>query len=439
MLDLATRPPPEQAKATEAPPVPQRNNPHDDENWLFAAGLLGALAGAATRNHASNALAAFSGALQGYQEGSKQKFDQNMQIWEAENKKAIEANTAEQHRIDNILKNNKMSIEQMSVALQVVGQEFEDKGLITAARTKNELTIAQYRDQNARAMEQYQGTFDRLSEQRERADRRDQQFKEERWKAAADAYVASPAGKARIQSIVEGKQDPPPANPRTGELGYQDRAIKDALSQAGFDFRESDRDKAVKKIEATAPAMVNRAGESAYARTAGVAGANIELALRSAGPVITMAGIAAQGVPATGFPRINSGIQLAAEELGDPAIADFKRANTELINLMARAMNPRSNQITNAARTQAEDLIHTWDSPESYTRGLRQFKQFIEREFEVVGQQRRNEPIAPIEVPSGERKLQPTPRQFLPKGAGTVPGTDVEPRPGMRSIFGDAP
>src|SRR5215813_6421772 len=77
------------AKIKEPPPVPRGTNQHDDETWLFAAGMTGAL----TRNHASNALAAFSGAVQGYQEGSRQKFEQNMEIWNAENKKVIETNT----------------------------------------------------------------------------------------------------------------------------------------------------------------------------------------------------------------------------------------------------------------------------------------------------------------------------------------------------------
>src|SRR5258708_7814310 len=84
-MEMARQPIPQPLKTKESPPAPQRQNQHDDENWLFAAGLLGSLAGALTRNHATNALGAFSGALQGYQEGSRQKFDENMQIWNAEN------------------------------------------------------------------------------------------------------------------------------------------------------------------------------------------------------------------------------------------------------------------------------------------------------------------------------------------------------------------
>jgi len=215
MMDLASRPLPEREKDKEPPPVPKRNNQHDDENWLFAAGLLGALAGAFTRNHATNALAAFQGALQGYQEGSKQKFDEQMKIWEAENKKVLETNKAAQDRYRDILQDRKLNMDQMSVALQVAGQEFDDQGMITAARTKNSLVIAQYHDQNIRAMQQMQTSSDRISLAY------DQMQSRERAAAlkahAQEVGVADPqAMQAQVDAIYELRAPPAPPSRKTG-------------------------------------------------------------------------------------------------------------------------------------------------------------------------------------------------------------------------------
>src|SRR5215470_10286073 len=71
-LEMASQPIPEPPTPKQPPAPPQRGDRHQDENWLMAAGLLGALAGGLTRRHATNALAAFSGAIEGYSQGSRQ-------------------------------------------------------------------------------------------------------------------------------------------------------------------------------------------------------------------------------------------------------------------------------------------------------------------------------------------------------------------------------
>jgi hypothetical protein len=71
---------PQPPKAQPLPAAPKRNEPGTDESWLMVASVLGAIAGGLTRRHTSNALAAMTGALEGYNEGSKQKFDQNVKI-----------------------------------------------------------------------------------------------------------------------------------------------------------------------------------------------------------------------------------------------------------------------------------------------------------------------------------------------------------------------
>src|ERR1700719_4721481 len=207
-MEMARQPLPEPPKTKESPPAPQRQNQHDDENWLFAAGLLGSLAGALTRNHATNALAAFSGALQGYQEGSKQKFDENMQIWNAENKRAQEASQNALAEYRAILENRKLSMEQMSVELQLAAAKHDDRAMATAAKTKNELVIAQLYDKHEQALTQTQQSHDHLMFQLEQAQKREQANKEQRWQDSAQQYLNSEEGQARIQATMNMQRPP---------------------------------------------------------------------------------------------------------------------------------------------------------------------------------------------------------------------------------------
>lgn len=422
---------------TKTPPEPpKRQNQHDDENWLFAAGLLGALAGAFTRNHATNALAAFQGALQGYQEGSREKFDQNMKIWEAENKKIIESNNQAMNEYKSILENTKLSNEQMSIALQVAASKYDDQAMAISAKSKSAFQIAQHYDKEAQALSQLQESYNRIKESSAAAREREQS----RWRDEASAYVTSPEGVARINAIKTLREPPPPANSRTSALGFRDQAVRDELSKdPDFNFNSFNRGEAVKKIEQTTDSMAKRAGETAGARTREVAATNIETVMRSAAKVIPQAAAAASRVPATGFPKINELMQAAEENIGDPALRAFRLANIELAETFARAMNPRSSIVSVANMNRAVSEISTADSPEAYTAMLHQIRQFVENQYSAIQEERRRDPLGSIEIPGPERRLQPTPRTFLPKGAGTVPGTDVSPPPGMRSIFGDTP
>jgi hypothetical protein len=173
-LQMARQPLPEPPKHKESPPVPQRQNQHDDENWLFASALLGSLAGALTRNHQTNALAAFTGAMTGYQEGSRQKFDQNMEIWKAENQKAQESEKNALADYRAILENRKLSNDQMEIELRVAAEQHQDRAMQTAARTKNFLTIAQLHDKRAQALEQSSTSADRLTFQYDQMKTREQ-------------------------------------------------------------------------------------------------------------------------------------------------------------------------------------------------------------------------------------------------------------------------
>lgn len=382
------------AKTQKPPEPPKRQNPHDDETWLFAAGLLGVFAGALTRNHATNALNAFSGAIQGYQEGSKQKFDQNMQIWEAENKKVLDTNRQALDEYRAIIENTKLSQDQMSIALQVAASKYEDRGMMTAAKTKNSLVIAQYHDKNAQAMEQMQQSSDRLLQQKELADQRAQT----QLAVAQMRVLGVQPGQA--SDVVKGiaNYELPPVTGRGGS------AIMNMVKQENPDY-----DVKVwydKAIRSKIPAQSAMAGSTAASRTFNTAGANVEIVLSRAGPVLTNAAEAANAVPASEFKRINQLYQTAAEEISDPAVRNFKVANEELAGLFAAVNNPRSAQITVSAFQHARDLISAADGPDAYQKVLENIQRLAEREAKNIRALRAGGEPEPINIPpiSPERR-----------------------------------
>jgi hypothetical protein len=386
-MEMARQPLPEPPKTKESPPAPQRQNQHDDENWLFAAGLLGSLAGALTRNHATNALAAFTGALQGYQEGSREKFEQNMQIWNAENKRAQEASQNALAEYRSILENRKLSMEQMSVELQLAAAKHDDRAMQTAAKTKNELVIAQLYDKHEQALTQVQTTHDRLSQSYELAQQRQQQ---QMAIAQMRALGVTPGQEnALVDAIGQYKQAPITGARGSAIMNLVQQAYPDYDIKSWFD----------QKARATIPASEERAGKTAAARTFNTAGANTEIVLSRAGPVLTNAAEAANAVPATAFPRINELYQAAASEIGDPAIRNFKVANEELAGLFASVMNPRSAVITVSAYEHARNLISAADSPEAYQAVLQNIKRLAEREAVNIRRLREGGESLPIDIP----------------------------------------
>jgi hypothetical protein len=395
-LSQAMQSPPQIPKQDKPPDRPKQRDQHDDENWLFAASILGSLAGAFTRNHATNALAAFSGAMQGYQEGSKQKFDQNMKIWEAENKAVQETNKQAMDEYRDILQNRKLSMDQMSVAMRLAGEKYDDQAAVQAAKTKNSLVMAQFYDKRYEAALKMQQSADSLLEKRDEATRRENN---KMAIAQMRALGVTPGQEGALIDAIGQYKQPPITGPRGAAImnlvqeKYQDYDVKE-----WFD----------KKQRSTTDARVDAAGRTAGERVGATRATNLEAAARSAGPLVTMAAEAAKNVPATAFPRLNSIMQATAEELGDPALVRFRFANLELGRLIARVINPSSSTITNYQAQQAAELFLTANSPEGYQASLEQAKNLIEREYKAAQEQKSHAPLAPIDLPdTTQRSLKP--------------------------------
>jgi hypothetical protein len=408
LMSELERPLPKHPQLREAPPAPQVDT-ESAQSWIMASMLIGALAGAFTRNHVTNALGAMQGALDGYAAGNQQKFNNDMKVWQTENQRAIEANENALTSYREIMEDRKLTIEQKSIELQIAAQQHKDEAMATAARAKNELTIAQLYDKQAQAQEKLKSDGAKIAERRD-------EFQQRQALAQMRALGIDP-NKADSYIDAIGRGDLPAV---TGARGA---AIMELVTQRYPDYDAT-------KFRAKAAAA------TAEARTTATAGANIDIVMRGAGPVIERAAQAAAKVPATAFPYINKVIQSAAEASGDPAIRNFQLANMELATTLARALNPRSNIVTNYMRREAEEKISTADSPEAYQAILNQIKATVEREHGVIEQQKRGEPMPPINATVPERKLQPTPRQILPKAGGPLSTYTGKPTGGDYDIPG---
>lgn len=385
-------------------PPPQKTDANSD--WLAAATMIGALAGGLTRRHTTNALAAFTGAMQGYQEGSQQKFTDNMKTWEAERKRALDTEASALSDYKEIIENQKLDMEQMSTLLQMSAQTHKDEAMAAAAKSKNSLQVAQLYDTRAKNQAAADTAHDRISQQFELTQQR---FTQQQAIAQMRAIGVDPL---KADDYIRGIR-----NYDIAPLGLKGGAIMQLVAAMPGPDDHYDSTKFFKKKS-------QAVGEGG---ALGRAGTNIELAVGSIAPVLENAADAAKQVPATAFKRINQLAQMTAEEIGDPALLNFKLANEELAVTFARVLNPRSNQVTVSMQNHARDLISTYASPEAYQRLLNNIKRISEREFEIVEERKRGEPLKPIEFPdSSQRELRPIPRQFLPKTGGT---TGVTPAP----------
>jgi hypothetical protein len=411
------QPPPQQQAPPKPPTMEDAQQQTWQQEWLTAAMFLGVLGGALTRRPLTNSLAAFTGMVEGVNEGNKQKFDASMKTWEAENKRVLEANESANKTYERILKSKELDFEQKKVMLQLAAMEIKDDAMAQAAVTHDQIAVAQLHDQRLRYGQELRGA-------QERRDRETAEQQEQR----ATQWVNGPDGLKRAQAIANYQIPAPTTLGRTGYQGALNTALMSKVLELNPDY-SANQFKA-EGIRQTTPAMAERAGAMSRERTLGSATANTEININKAGPVIEIAAQAANAVPATAFKRINELYQAAAEEIGDPAIRRFKLANEELALVWAAVLNPRSNVVTVSAQEHARKLIAASDSPEAYQAVLENIKRLAEQEARIVRETRQGT-VSPINVPpiSPERRgnagemIRGTGTRTLEGAESAVPGT----------------
>jgi hypothetical protein len=350
------RPLPQHPRLRESPPAPQVDT-EGAQSWIMASMLLGALAGAFTRNHVSNALGAMQGALDGYAAGSQIKFKQNMETWSAENKRAIEANENALNDYHEILADRKLTIEQKSIELQIAAQQHKDDAMATAARSKNELTIAQLYDKQAQAQQQLKDHATALSEKQA------QETETHRHNVATEQAAAERARNTnRLGSQQLLSED---AIDTRARLALEGNPLAFRGMRAGSpDYAAvSNRFSELAHESGLSPEEITRrqagfAGQQAYQRTAGGMGARVEMASNEVVQLAPQAVDASRAVPRGDVTPLNKLLQeglslhipllsqempiyLGQKQTSDPRYNDAAVALWSLSNAYGRAMNPQ--------------------------------------------------------------------------------------------------
>src|SRR5580765_8279853 len=152
-----------QQAASNTPPQPGQAAPEPQQGiglqaageWVAVASVLGAIAGAMTRRSTTNALAAFTGALEGMQAGNRQAFEQNKVIWEQENKRINQQLQQSQESYMNILNSKKTDFNTQMLLLQQEAARQHDDMMSQLACQQKQIEIAKLLD--ARERERVKG------------------------------------------------------------------------------------------------------------------------------------------------------------------------------------------------------------------------------------------------------------------------------------------
>ena len=150
---LLSRRSPTVPKLEKQPEAPQSNLAEGATQWMQAATVISAIAGAFTRRPATNALTAFAGAINGFKQGKLDVYEQNYKTWEAESKKISENNSIVMQQYQATLADRKMDIDQKMAQINLIALRYHDPLMAQTAEAKNYTAVAQIIERN-QAMQQ---------------------------------------------------------------------------------------------------------------------------------------------------------------------------------------------------------------------------------------------------------------------------------------------
>jgi hypothetical protein len=366
-LKQLRQPLPQPPQPQQLPAAPKRNEPGADESWLMVAGVLGAIAGGLTRNHTTNALAAMTGAMEGYNEGSRQKFDQNVKIWDAETKRILETNQQANEQYKQILESRKLAFQQKMEELQLVAAKYDDRATMQLAQQGNAQKIGdmiekrmqlagqmshydqQLRMQYAKFTQQEKMQAEKLQAQRDIAAMKrgvggDNPLSDATVNFMAEQYLAGDT------SVF--------TNLGRGAQGAENIIrLRNKIAELSGERGTGGAAQAVKNAEYQ--------GLKAGERTLAVRESNIGTAIIEANKFASLAQAASDKLPRGSFVPWNQLQQMGQAAMSNPDLAQFKAYTNSLLQAYTRAVQG-SGTVTVDARRHADEMISTAMSPQAY-------------------------------------------------------------------------
>jgi len=346
------------AQTAANPPKPPQQAAPDPQHgmgleaagtYVMVATALGAIAGALTRRSTTNALAAFTGALEGVAQGNKQAFEENKARWEQENKRINQQLQQSRDAYLDILNSKKINFEMKMMELQQEATRQHDDVVAQAAARRDMITIGGLIDKRQEFLEKGSEAVEKL----------DKTLKNQRDIAqirAGGATNARQLDDAAIQAKVDQlKKGFPPAEIMRG-LGRADIAeINNRFAGSGGD--------AGKVMEG----RQNYTRGQAAARVGGGMEERIDVATNEMKAAIPLALEASNNLPRGNFVPINQLRQMGQQATSNPAFNDFLVKNNALVKAYGRAMNPQGvPRVTENAEARADGILSKAISREAY-------------------------------------------------------------------------
>ncbi len=333
--------------------------------WIAAATVFGAIAGAMTRRSSVNALAAFTGSLEGLKEGNQIKFEQNSKLWEQENKRIYQQWQMQDNAYQRILDDKKLDMDTKMFMVQQRATQLRDDMMAKVAAQRDVVTLAQLKDRRADAIERAKTSYETLQERI-------------RHNKTMEGQGQEQSMDARAQAIAK-YQLPPVANPRNP----QDRAMMAKVMELnpGYDAKRY-------------------SGEQSGAKSTGTRLANLEGIQRSVNALVPQALAASAAVSRTRFVPVNEAIQMVQSASSTPELEAFATVNINLAEQWARSQKP-TGVLDVELQKIALGRLSTAKSDQAYRTVVKTMVTSIRREAEVARQQQQGVPMEEPEVPGG--------------------------------------
>lgn len=396
---------------------PQPERPQTDVRgamgeWIAAATVMGAIAGAMTRRRTTNALAAFTGTLEGLKEGDEAKFKRSAAQW-AEAQKAVTASNKQMmDEYESILADKKTSIDEKMHLYQLAAIKYRDEMSAQAAATRNYTLLAQ--------------VYERQKEQANKLDEsgkkmiENHQFQMQRLEYARETQLQ--VAKTRAGGDSGGTFDDAAISQRVQRrlAGEPMSAVTSGLGQGRIGFANRNKFEAALAAEMESQGLsasdlqkreIRYKGDTARGQTAGRFSARVDAATEEVAAMVPQAVEASRNLPRGKFVPINTLIQQWEKGTSNEAYNDFVTANYGLVNAYARAMNPTGNpRIAERMETRAIGLLSTATDQKAYEVQVNRLIKEVEASRGAIGAVREDKPIA----------LEPI-KPRTPKGAAPPP------------------
>ena len=393
--------------------------------FASAMAVLGAVTSHFGRASGGQALAAFSGALNGWKEGNLQAYTQASQKWEQDVKATVEYNKQLLTKYDQILQAKNLNIDQQMAEIATYSAEARHDVMYQAARSNNFTMVAKIRDK----IDEYTNGPKGLEQ------------------TASKLEATNKIGTEQLKQIAMGLgsgQIPMEIDPKTGQRFPEEQILKNKWilenygpktkipnanqvamqrfleehpyataqeiqnfqqashpprSAAGMSVQKFMQENPHATSEEIQAFQARQAELSAQGRTKGTREANLDIILRVTDSAIPAAIEASEKVPRGSFVPLNQIIQKGKIATSDPALMQFGMANLQLAEGWARAMNP-TGVMRESDRDKALSFLSTATSKETYKVLVEQLRTQIQRERAAIQSGTKSTISAPGEISS---------------------------------------